>query len=60
MDQHKRAHVLCALFAIVAMLLLGGGALTLWQLPALELAPRAGAGRPQGWRITGSICAMAL
>jgi hypothetical protein len=37
MEQHKRAHVLCALFAIMAMLLLGGGALTLWQLPALEL-----------------------
>ena len=37
MEQHKRAHLLCALFAISAMLLLGGGALTLWQLPALEL-----------------------
>jgi hypothetical protein len=37
MEQHKRAHLLCALFAIVAMLVLGGGALTLWQLPRLEL-----------------------
>src|SRR5215213_2636329 len=43
MKQHKRAHVLCALFAIMAMLLLGSGALTLWQLPALEL--RAARGR---------------
>jgi hypothetical protein len=43
MEQHKRAHFLCALFAITAMLLLGGGALTLWQLPALEL--RAARGR---------------
>src|SRR5215212_12022835 len=43
MDQHKRAHLLWALFAISAMLLLGSGALTLWQLPALEL--RAARGR---------------
>jgi hypothetical protein len=43
MDQHKRAHVLCALFAVVAVLVLGGGALTLWQLPELEL--RAARGR---------------
>jgi hypothetical protein len=43
MEQHKRAHFLCALFAIAAILLLGGGALTLWQLPALEL--RAARGR---------------
>src|SRR4051812_21175824 len=43
MEQHRRAHVLCALFAITAMLLLGGAGLTLWQLPALEL--RAARGR---------------
>ena len=43
MEQHKHAHFLCALFAIAAMLLFGGGALTLWQLPALEL--RAARGR---------------
>ncbi len=43
MEQHKRAHLLCTLFAITAMLLLGGAALTLWQLPALEL--RAARGR---------------
>jgi len=43
MEQHRRAHMLCALFAIMAMLLLGGAALTLWQLPTLEL--RAARGR---------------
>jgi hypothetical protein len=37
MEHQKRAYFLCALFAVAAMLLLGGGALTLWQLPALEL-----------------------
>jgi hypothetical protein len=50
MEQHKRAHILCALFTIAAMLLLGGGALTLWQLPALEL--RAARGRWAASKLT--------
>jgi hypothetical protein len=37
MEHYRRGYLLCALFGLAAMLLLGGGALTLWQRPALEL-----------------------